>query len=80
MPPRDDRVTFTPPLLVRERMRQTIQQRGWVGKYGASGELLGEWLLDYFRLKGWDGSPSPVTPLSTEPGAEEASDFGFAED
>lgn len=91
---REGRVSVTLPRLLRERLRATLEQRSWIDAHGkpergAEGEVVGEWLAEYVRLKGWDqvgatNDPAPAErsgPTVQQPTAEqqEDDDFGFTE-
>lgn len=85
---REGRVTVTLPRLLREQLRATLEQRGWLDaqgrpQRGAAGEVVVEWLLDYARLKGWGQVSAPpaerpaAPPQHAHTEAPDEDDFNF---
>jgi hypothetical protein len=61
---REGRVFVTLPRLLRERLRATLEARGWLTpegqpQRGAETEIVTEWLMDYARLRGWGDATAP---------------------
>lgn len=72
---REGRLFITLPRLIRERLRVTIEARGWIDAdgqpaRGAEVDLINEWLMEYALIKGWTGeapAAAPAAATSTPP-------------